>query len=140
MNLDILFAETLEAQRQLSAARVVEPTQPAQPKKRAALERLLAQGGIQVQVDATLPGVNVPDAWGGDMNLRLNFSVRFDINDLVVTDEAIEQTLSFQGKNHRVRVPLRAVMAARSLKTGEPCEFIEFTGEPYQDPPPKEPT
>jgi hypothetical protein len=135
MNLDQLFADTLEAQRQLISARVVEPTQPPQPRKREVLERLLTQGGIQVQVDATLPGVNVPDAWVGDMNLRLNFSPRFAIADLVVTDEAIEQTLSFQGANHHVRVPLRAVMAARSLKTGEPAEFIEFTGEPYQDPP-----
>jgi stringent starvation protein B len=133
MDLEALMKETLEAKQALAAI-ASEPTRPPQPKKKEVLERFLALGITSVQVDTTLPGVDVPDHLMGS-SVVLNFSYRFQIpHDVVLTDQELSQTLSFGGRSHRVRLPLRSIVAARCAATGEPAEFQVFTGEDYQDP------
>jgi hypothetical protein len=140
MDLEQLLRETLaEKQALAQKGEPLEPSRPPQPKKRQVLEKFLGAGVLQVQVDTTLPGVDVPDVLVGQPMVAFNFSYRFQATpDLILTDEELAQTLSFKGVDYRVRLPLRAVLAARSVKTGEPAEFQVFTGEDYQDPPPPE--
>ena len=134
LDLDQLLKETLEARETLSAA-PAEPTRPPQPRKRKALETYLSGGVLTVQVDTTLPGVDVPDQFLGTPLLVLNFSYRFQVtHDLVLTDEELSQTLNFQGRAHRVRVPLRAILAASGM-AGKHQGMTEF----QEDLDPKEP-
>lgn len=133
-DLEQIMKDTLADQQRLASQMVDEPRKPAQPRKRAVLEAMLAKGMTMVQVDCTLPGVRVPDTFVGISNLNLNFSYKFAAGDLLLTDEELSQTLSFSGRNHQVTIPLRAIQAARCLVTGEPAEFSVFTGEDYQEP------
>ena len=130
MDLEALTKETMEAKRALEAV-AAEPTRPVQPRKREVLEKFLSRGILSVQADTTLPGVDVPDHLMG-ASVVLNFSYRFQIpHDVMLTDQELSQTLSFQGKSHLVRLPLRAIVAARCAATGEPAEFMAFTGEDF---------
>ena|SRR5271155_4327331 len=129
MDLDALLKETEEARKALQAGLPVGgPSRPAQPEKRKTLEGILAEGVLQVQADTTLPGVDLPDDLVGQLLVVLNFSYKYAGQDLLMSDDLIEQTLSFGGKSHHVRLPLKAILAARSLKTGRLEDFQVFTG------------
>lgn len=139
MNLDDLMRETQEARAALGVVTPLGgPSRPPQPDKRVVLESVLSSGVLQVQVDTTLPGVNLPDDLLGQLLVVLNFSYKYAGQDLQLSDEEIQATLSFNGNSHHVRVPLKAILAARSLVTGQGAEFQVFTGETYQEDP-KEP-
>jgi stringent starvation protein B len=140
LDLEAMLRETLEARQDLAPLLAAPASRPPQPRKREVLERLLDTGMTQVRVDTTLPGLDVPEAFLGTAGLVLNFSPKFSTADLQLTDTELAQTLSFSGVQHRVRVPLRAIVAARSLVTEEPAEFQVFTGDDVvegQDPPPQ---
>lgn len=117
-DLERLLRETLEAREALAPLLERPESRPAQPGKRKALEGLLDQGLTQVHIDTTLPGVDVPGDFLGEP-LVLNFSLNFAVKDLRLTDAELEQTLSFAGVSHRVRVPLRAIVAAGNFIKGE---------------------
>jgi len=137
MDLETILKETLAAQQALAQTMAQEPTLPAQPRKREVLERLLERGVMQVSIDCTLPGVQVPDHFVGISGLLLNFSHNY-ATPLKLTDEVLEQDLSFSKVRHQVRVPLRAIRGAMSLVTQEVVEFQVNTGEDIvegQDPP-----
>jgi stringent starvation protein B len=127
MDIDKLMRETLAARAVLKPLLDSPESRPAQPVKKSCLEKLLSRGLTTVRVNTQLPGVHVPPEYlGSDTPLVLNFSLNFGSKDLQLTDTELCQTLSFAGINHRVRVPLRAVLAAANFIKGEVLDFTVF--------------
>lgn len=81
----------------------------AEPTKRQLLEEELKHGMIHVLVDATQPGVIVPDRLRGGPAVRLALSHRFDGVDIAVGEVSIQATLSFDQVPHRVSLPWRSI-------------------------------
>jgi hypothetical protein len=127
LDLAKLLAETSAARQALAPLLAHPASAPAQPRKKDVLEAMLAHGVAQVQVDPTLPGVDLPEQFLGTSGLALNFSYGYAGHDLQLDDAHLCQTLSFSGTDYRVRVPLRAIVAARSLAKGVVAEFQVFT-------------
>lgn len=83
--------------------------------KREELERFLARGPVQLTLDATAPGVQVPSRWAKDtaLVLRVGRDLSPPIPDLVVDDRGVSGTLMFAGKPERCAVPWGAMRAYR---------------------------
>lgn len=86
------------------------------PAKRAVVEELLAEGAVLVHVDASAPGVRVPERFAGDAKLVLRFGYNLSppVPDLEVDDAGLRGTLTFGGVPHRCELPWPAVYAVVS--------------------------
>lgn len=82
------------------------------------LEAAFKLGPVTIVVNTTIAGVVVPPAYRGFVNLKLNFSPRFEPRDLVMGEESISQTLSFNGEPFHVVIPWEAVLAFRDAADG----------------------
>lgn len=87
--------------------------------KQGLLERLLDKGMVMVHLDARKNGVDVPDQFRDEADLRLNLSYRFQYGDLELETDELRATLNFSGGPYRCEVPLPAVFAIVSHVTGE---------------------
>jgi stringent starvation protein B len=138
VDFDKLVAETHAAQELLAD----DPHCTTVGNKKTVLEQFLSQGLVFLHIDATMPGVRVPSDYIGDAALALKFSHKFHRHDLVITDAFIAQTLSFGKEEFYVKVPLKAILAARCFRGQElvgTAEFQVYTGEDYQESPDDEP-
>lgn len=91
--------------------------------KKELLVRLLDRGKVMIHLDARQEGVDVPEQYTDDADLRLNISYRFQYGDLAVSDSEVRTTLSFSGRAHTCRIPLDAVFAMFSHVSGESFFF-----------------
>ena len=92
---------------------------PGPAQKRDILLRLLAEGMVLVHLDARSDGVQVPDKYAVDPELRLNLSYRFASRDLALGEDGLSCTLSFGGFPFHCQMPYSAIYAATSHVTGE---------------------
>lgn len=93
------------------------------PTKHELLQRLLDKGMVMVHIDARHEGVDVPDLYRKDGDLRLNLSYRFQAGDLRVSDDHVSATLSFSGRPYTCQLPLPSIFAIVSHITGETFFF-----------------
>lgn len=79
--------------------------------KREALESLLDQGDVLIQLDPRRAGVRVPDHLTGQplLVLRIGLDMPVPIPDLRVHTAGVEGTLSFNREPHHVTVPWEAI-------------------------------
>jgi stringent starvation protein B len=82
-----------------------------QLSKREALESLLKQGDVLLQLDPRVAGVGVPTEYVEQplLVLRIGFEMPVPIPDLEINDTGIQATLSFRQTPHAVEVPWRAI-------------------------------
>ena len=102
--------------------------------KREALESLLSQGDVLIQLDPRADGVVVPPDLSGQplLVLRIGLDMPVPIPDLDITDQRVQATLSFNREPYHVNVPWHAVFGMVSeagqglLWTGDvPVEVME---------------
>ncbi len=79
--------------------------------KMEAIESLLAQGDVLLQLDPRVEGVRVPSMLGDQplLVLRIGLEMPIPIPDLVINETGIAATLSFDRTPHEVVVPWEAV-------------------------------
>jgi stringent starvation protein B len=87
-----------------------------------------------VIVDASVEGVQVPQAYVKDGKIVLNIAYAA-ANSLQMGNEWIEFDARFSGVPHRVRVPLRACVGIYSRETGQGMAFSESDLAPQPEPP-----
>lgn len=80
-------------------------------QKRKIFDELLQQGITALHLDARRPDVTVPAHLAGQAWLVLNYSWRYGVHDFRFDDEAVEASLSFNGRPSFCRVPWSAVFA-----------------------------
>lgn len=90
--------------------------------KQDLLEGLLAHGMVLVHLDTEVEGVDVPDQFRGDRDLRLNLSYRF-AGGLQVNQSGVTADLSFSSQPYTCQVPFESVFAMVSHGTGEAFFF-----------------
>jgi stringent starvation protein B len=81
------------------------------PSKKEVMLALLERAEARVHLDARRDGVTLPPRFRAEGSLRLDYSYSFSppIPDLVVDDEGIHATLSFNRVAHHTFVPWSAV-------------------------------
>lgn len=126
----------------------------ADREKRRVLEQLLDEGMVMVHLDARRDGVDVPEHLRSDPALALNLSHRFHLDVFDIGSDAVEASLSFQGRTYLCRLPWTAIFALTSHVTGRSIVFptsvppelrptllaaIEAHRDEPSDPPPEPP-
>lgn len=91
-------------------------------EKRAAVTAALSRGLIQLTVNANARGVRVPEHWNTASALPLNISYRFRAVEVIIDDEKIGATLSFNG------VPFRCVLPWPSIWSLKENGAVQFWG------------
>jgi stringent starvation protein B len=76
----------------------------------------------QLLVDATVPGVKVPLPYVKEGRIVLNISPDA-VRDLRLDNEWVEFSARFGGAPHRIRLPVRAVLAIYARENGEGMAF-----------------
>lgn len=99
------------------------PEDPTAPQKLEAFSKLIEMGMTMVTVDSRRPGVVVPPAHQGEIQLNLNFSLRFGIEDFRFDDDDVRASLSFGGVPHLCILPWSAVYMIRSHVTDDVAVF-----------------
>ena len=81
------------------------------PAKRDIFLGLLAQGRVSVIIDARRDGVRLPDHLRDELRLRLDYGLDMPIpiEDLQVTEQGVQATLSFNRQPQSTFVPWSAV-------------------------------
>jgi stringent starvation protein B len=109
-------------QRAADAART-RPTPaelgPDRPEKLRVFARLAERGMVMVTLDARSAGVRVPPHLAGELQLNLNFSLRFGIDDFAFDDDGVRASLSFRGTPFSCDVPWSAVYLMTSAVDAE---------------------
>lgn len=98
---------------------------PMASTKLEVFTKFIDQGKVAVTLDATAPGVCVPDQFSQQPQLVLNFSLRFFIDDFTYDELAIGATLSFGGKPFYCVVPWGAVKMLMSHHDNRVAVFDE---------------
>ncbi len=80
-----------------------------------------------IQVDVSLPGVNVPMEYVKDNQIVLNIAM-MTVKDLILGNECIEFYAKFGGQSQFVSVPIGAIAAIFAKENGQGMGF-----EVYQD-------
>ncbi|MGI9323227.1 MAG: ClpXP protease specificity-enhancing factor [Pseudomonadales bacterium] len=88
-----------------------------------------------IVVDATVPGVSVPQGYVSDGQIVLNISP-VAVRGLSITDEAVMFDGRFEGVAHEIHVPIVAVMAIIARENGEGVWFPMDEDEEEPEPPP----
>ena len=91
-------------------------TEHARKLKLQHFTELLQHGVVTVGLDATFPGVIVPDHLKGSKSLILNYSYSYGIKDFFFDDEGVSASLSFRGVPHMCFVPWESVGMIGSQK------------------------
>jgi hypothetical protein len=91
---------------------------PSPATRRSIAETILRTESLDLYVDPRRPGVVVPPKFRGDpgLVLRVGRSMPVPIPDLLVDDDGISGTLSFDGQPFRCEVPWSAVFAIVSTQ------------------------
>ncbi|HEY1101443.1 MAG TPA: ClpXP protease specificity-enhancing factor SspB [Myxococcota bacterium] len=89
------------------------------PEKLRMFARLIEKGMVMVTVDTRAADVRVPPRFGGELQLNLNFSHRFGLDDFDYDDVGVRASLSFGGTPHFCELPWTAVYGMTSHVDGE---------------------
>lgn len=94
------------------------PLSEADERKRDQFDAWIREGLVMTIVNTTFPDVRVPAQFVGQVMLRLNFSLRYNVPDFRWDDGGIVCTLSFGGTPFRCEVPWGAiyVLSSRELE------------------------
>lgn len=90
------------------------PVDPAASEKYAVFSRFAEKGKVMVTLDARRPGVSVPQRFGEEPQLNLDFSLRFGLPDFAYDARGVRASLSFQRQPFFCEVPWSAVYALYS--------------------------
>lgn len=91
------------------------------PSARAKLEVFsdyIERGMVMVTVDARPVGVRVPNHLKGELQLNLNFSHKFFIDDFAYDGRGIRASLTFRGQPYFCDLPWASVWMMRSMVDG----------------------
>ena len=77
-------------------------------------KQLVEQGMVMVVMDSRKPDVQVPPRFADDHQLRLNFSLKFYIDDFEYDDYGVRASLSFNKVPYYCDIPWHAVYALNS--------------------------
>jgi stringent starvation protein B len=75
---------------------------------------MVERGMVMVVLDARRFGVRVPARFAGELELRLNFSHKFQVPDFRYDERGVRASLSFQGSPFFCDIPWTAVYQLRS--------------------------
>jgi stringent starvation protein B len=89
------------------------------PDKKRTLLGYLSRGVAMVHLDARRGGVVVPPQYAQDAHLRLNFSYRYAIADLDISDEHVQATLSFGGRPFQCVLPWDSIFGITCQASGD---------------------
>ena len=89
------------------------------PEKLRMFARLIEKGMVMVTVDTRANEVRVPTRFGGELQLNLNFSHRFGLEDFDYDDVGVRASLSFGGTPAFCDLPWTAVYGMTSHIDGE---------------------
>ena len=92
---------------------------PERPEKLRVFTRLVERGMVMVTLDARRDGVRVPANLAGELQLNLNFSLRFGIDDFAFDDDGVRASLSFRGTPFHCEVPWSSVYMMTSAVDAE---------------------
>lgn len=92
---------------------------PERPEKLRMFARLIERGMVMVTVDARRDNARVPTRLAGEIQLNLNFSYKFAVDDFFYDDDGVRASLSFQGQPFFVDLPWTAVYGMHSHVDGE---------------------
>ena len=93
------------------------------PPQLAVFERWIDEGIVTVTLDSRHPDVQVPDEFRNRLQLNLNFSHRFMIDDFEYDEVGVRASLSFNQVPTYCDVPWTAVYAISSTPLEETCLF-----------------
>jgi stringent starvation protein B len=87
------------------------------PSKQQAFSALLKEGWTSLHLDARRAGVLVPDSFGNEAHLILQYGhdLPIPIPDLEIDEDSVRATLSFSRTAHRTVVPWAAVYAVTGV-------------------------
>ncbi len=113
------------------------------PEKLRMFSRLAERGMVMVTLDARVDNARVPSQFVGELQLNLNFSHRFGLDDFDYDDEGVRASLSFGGKPFFCDVPWTAVYGMTSHVDGErllwpdsfPAELVSLLPAQARHPP-----
>ena len=115
---------------------------PKRPYLVRALHEWMTDGNLtpHLVVDATFPGVRVPEKFVEDGRIVLNVSYSAT-QGLALGNERIAFSARFGGTPHQVEVPIAAVLGIYARESGEGLVFPtdEYGAGPVEAPPPDEP-
>ena len=89
------------------------------PEKLRMFARLIEKGMVMVTVDTRVAEVRVPTRFAGELQLNLNFSHRFGLEDFDYDDVGVRASLSFGGSPFFCELPWVAVYGLTSHVDGE---------------------
>ena len=86
-----------------------------------------------LMVDATYPGVNVPQEYVRDGRIVLNIAM-IATTQLVIGDEAISFGARFNGRDRKLYIPMAAATALYAKETGIGMALPEMLNKPESSP------
>lgn len=96
---------------------------PADRDKLEVFSKLIDQGMVLVSLDARPEAVAVPPQHKDNLQLALNFSHRFGLDDFAYDERGVRASLSFNRQPFFCDIPWSAVFLMRSQVTGEVVLF-----------------
>lgn len=113
---------------------------PPSLSKKETLLAFLDRGVAMVHLDARRPGVRAPPQFAQEPCLRLNFSYKYGLPDLVIDDAGVSASLSFGGRSFHCVVPWAAVYGMSSQASGAEAVWHEdLPAEVVEQPQPRKP-
>lgn len=92
---------------------------PERPEKLRMFARLIERGMVMVTLDARTGLARVPSKLAGELQLNLNFSHRFGLEDFDYDDDGVRASLSFGGQPFFCDLPWSTVYGMTSHVDGE---------------------
>jgi hypothetical protein len=92
---------------------------PDRPEKLRMFARLIERGMVMVTLDARTGLARVPAKLAGELQLNLNFSHRFGLDDFDYDDDGVRASLSFGGQPFFCDIPWTTVYGMTSHVDGE---------------------
>jgi len=89
------------------------------PEKLRQFARLIERGQVMLTLDPRVDNARVPAQFSSELQLNLNFSHRFGLDDFDYDDEGVRASLSFGGKPFFCDIPWTAVYGMTSHVDGE---------------------
>jgi hypothetical protein len=120
---------------------------PERPEKLRVFARLIERGMVMVTLDARSGLARVPPKLAGELQLNLNFSHRFGLEDFDYDDDGVRASLSFGGQPFFCDLPWSTVYGMTSHVDGErllwpdsfPQELVSLLPAQARHPPSPEP-
>lgn len=114
------------------------------PNKPEAFRHFLSHGWVDVHLDGRAPGVDLPEEQKANPHLVLvfGFNMPIPITDMLVTDDGLMATLSFNRLPHLVFVPWPAVYVMTRHDRNQGIVWredippdVEIEAHPFKEPP-----